>query len=118
MARGSRRHVNADICIFPAGPEACEADTHGCQPCKLRGWRLGGGMQLAPSATPTKTKRMPPAGTIKGNNSWERPVVTDERGMPLIDGKDFHLIRQKEYSERRSEIESTRRKIANEPRKD
>jgi hypothetical protein len=67
-------------------------------------------MQLSPAATPTKTRKFAPVGP-KGNNSWERPVVTDSRGMPLIDGNDFHLVRQKEYSERRTEIEAKRRQV-------
>lgn len=116
MSRGE--HPNSDICVNPGGPDECERSTHPCFPCKLRGWRISGGMQLAPSATPTKTKQMPAPGTTKVRNSWERPVVTDARGMPLIDGNDFHLIRQKEFSERRSEIESKRRAIANETPKE
>ena len=35
-------HPNADICTFPEGPAACEADSHGCMPCKLRRWRTTG----------------------------------------------------------------------------
>lgn len=107
-------HPNADICVWPAGAEACEGDPHGCFPCKLRLWNNDGRMQLSPAATPTKTKRFHPVGVPKGNNSWERPVVTDSRGMPLLK-RDGELIRQKEYAERRTPIERARRAVANAP---
>lgn len=106
-------HPNADICRWPDGPEFCAEDPKGCFPCKLRGWS-DGGMQLSPAATPSKTRKVHPVGVPKGNNSWERQVVTDSRGMPLLRA-DGELIRSKEYGERRSVIEAARRQNANEP---
>lgn len=70
-------------------------------------------MQLSPAATPTKTRKISPPGVSKSNNSWERQIVTDSRGMPLLRA-DGELIRTKEYGERRHEFESARRRNANE----
>jgi len=106
-------HPNSDICRWPGGPHACEEDPKGCFPCKLRGWSEGG-FQISPAATPSKERRVHPPGVPKGNNSWERPVVTDSRGMPLL-RPDGELIRQKEYSENRSAIEAGRRQNHNGP---
>lgn len=81
-------------------------DVDGCRTCRLRS------VQLSPAATPTKTRKFHPVGVPKGNNSWERPVVTDARGMPLLRA-DGEMIRTKEYAERRSSIEAARRVVAN-----
>lgn len=82
-------------------------DVDGCPTCKLRS------VQLSPAATPTKTRKFGAVGVPKGNNSWERGIVTDARGMPILK-PDGHLIRSKEYAERRHEIEDGRRQLANE----
>lgn len=83
-------------------------DVDGCRTCKLRS------VQLSPAATPTKTRKFHPVGVPKGNNSWERSVVTDSRGMPLLKANG-EAIRSKEYAERRHEIEGARRMLATAP---
>lgn len=79
-------------------------DVDGCPTCKLRS------VQLSPAATPTKTRKYGPVG-MKGNNAWERTVVTDRRGMPILH-PDGNLIRTKEYAENRHSIEEGRRQNA------
>lgn len=80
-------------------------DHEDCPTCKLRS------VQLSPAATPTKTRSFGEIGKPKGNNSWERQIVTDARGMPILHA-DGNLIRSKEYAERRHEIEAGRRQLA------
>lgn len=82
-------------------------DVDGCPTCKLRS------VQLSPAATPTKTRKFGEVGKPKGNNSWERGIVTDARNMPILK-PDGELIRQKEYAENRRSIEAGRRQIAQE----
>lgn len=107
------KHRNADICRWPDGPADCENDPHGCFPCKLRGWSEGG-FQISPAATPNKTRKFHPVGVPKGENSYERPVVTDSRGMPLMK-MNGDLIRQGEYASNRTRIEAARRQNHNAP---
>lgn len=85
-------------------------DVEGCPTCHHRS------VQLSPAATPTKTKKFAPLGP-KGNNSWERGILTDKRRdgteMPILK-PDGNLIHTKEAAEQRSTIEAGRRQIANE----
>lgn len=83
-------------------------DVEGCPTCKLRS------VQLSPAATPTKTRRFAPVGKPKGDPAWERAIVTDKRGMPILK-PDGNLIRSKEYAENRHSIEAARRQMANAP---
>jgi hypothetical protein len=78
-------------------------DIDGCPTCKLRS------VQLSPAATPTKTRKFGPVGKPKGNNSWERAIVTDSRGMPILHA-DGNLIRSKEYAEKRHEVDVSSRR--------
>lgn len=80
-------------------------DVDGCRTCKMRS------VQLSPAATPTKTRKFSPVGKPKGNNSWERAIVTDKRGMPILK-PDGNMIRSAEYAEKRHSIEEGRRRIA------
>lgn len=82
-------------------------DVDGCPTCKLRS------VQLSPQATPNKTRKFGKVGP-KGDPVWERGIVTDRRGMPICK-PDGNLIRNKEYAERRHEIEAGRRALANTP---
>lgn len=82
-------------------------DVDGCPTCKLRS------VQLSPAATPTKTRKYGEVGKLKGNNSWERAIVSDARGMPILK-PDGNLIRSAEYAEKRHEIEAGRRQLAQE----
>lgn len=76
-----------------------------CPTCKLRS------VQLSPAATPTKTRKYGEIGKPKGNNSWERQIITDGRGMPILKA-DGSLIRSPEYAEKRHSIEDGRRALA------
>lgn len=80
-------------------------DVDGCPTCHHRS------VQLSPAATPSKTRKFAPVGKPKGNNSWERQVVTDSRGMPVLKS-DGSKIRIKEYGEHRRTIEAGRRRLA------
>lgn len=80
-------------------------DEPGCEACKLRF------VQLSPAATPTKTRRVAPIGN-KGGNEWERAVVTDNRGMPILRA-DGSLIRSKDLAENRSLVETGLRRLRN-----
>ena len=46
-------------------------------------------------------------GLAKGGNEWERGIVRDDRGVPLI--VDGDVIGVKQYAERRVELEEKRR---------
>lgn len=74
-----------------------------CETCRLRS------VQLSPAATPSKTRRVQQG--VKGGNEWERGIVTDGRGMPLLD--NGVPIGVKQYSEKRHQYESARRELAN-----
>jgi hypothetical protein len=65
---------------------------------------------ISQAATPNRERvGGPPAGN---SNSWERGVPHDDRGMPFL-GRDGAPIGQKEYSQRRSEIDDWRRRLQN-----
>ena len=64
----------------------------------------------SPYATPTRLN--PKAAPRTPDNAWERGIPTDHRGMPFLEkGGDF--MGQKEFSERRHEIEEGRRFLHN-----
>lgn len=44
-------------------------------------------IQVAPSATPTRTSSRPDPGPKLIGNSWEKGVVRDARNMPYLDAK-------------------------------
>jgi hypothetical protein len=81
-------------------------DVDGCPTCHHRS------VQLSPAATPSKTRKFHPVGKPKGNNSWERQIITDRRGMPILK-PDGQMIRSAEYAEKRTKIEAGRRQLAN-----
>lgn len=46
------------------------------------GCRVGDGPYVAPSATPTRTRRTATDAKPLGN-AWERGIATDDRGLPI-----------------------------------
>ena len=86
--------------------EAHPVPVDGCGICRFS----NGTIQISPKATPSKRSPTPPR---KPNNSWERGLATDERGMPLyMGGKPLGV---KEAAERRHEIEAARHRLHNDP---
>lgn len=76
-------------------PETVE----GCRVCKFAT------IQLAPSCFPSKPRRFgKPRDPL---NSWEKGIVKDERGLPLLKGVG-QPISVKEYAENRHSIEAKR----------
>lgn len=73
--------------------------------------RVAPGIQISPKATPSKRSLSPPK---KPDNSWERGIATDERGMPFL-GKGGAPIGVKEYGQRRSEIDGWRNRLKTDP---
>lgn len=71
-------------------------------------------VQLSPAATPSKDRKVRPLGKPKGDNSWERGIAVDGRGMPLL-REDGRHIGVKEYGEQRHSIEDARRRLRNDP---
>lgn len=82
--------------------ESC--DETPCLACKIKT------IQVSPSATPSKTRR--PQTGPKEANSWEKGIPLDSRNMPLIKS-DMSPVGQKEYSEKRSQIEAAKRQLHN-----
>lgn len=78
----------------------------GCRFCKFVE-----GIQLSPKATPSKRSLAPPR---RPDPAWERGIVKDHRGVPLLkaDGSEIGV---KEYSQRRREIEAARKQLAQTP---
>lgn len=81
--------------------ESCDET---CFRCKIKT------IQVSPSATPSRTYR--PQKGLKEVNSWEKGIPLDSRNMPLIK-KDMTPVGQKEYSEKRSQIEAAKRQLHN-----
>lgn len=77
-----------------------------CLTCRLRS------VQLSPAATPSKTRRLMKPGARR-DNAWERGIVRDARGMPMLDG--LAPIGTKQYAQNRSTYEARRRDLANAP---
>lgn len=80
-------------------------DEDGCEACKLRF------LQLSPSVSSTRTRRYGPIGH-KGGNSWERQVITDNRGMPILRANG-DLIRSHDLASNRSLVEDGLRRLHN-----
>ncbi len=59
-------------------------------------------IQFTPSCTPTRRNTIPPRTP---QNSWERGVATDDRGMPLLD-KNLSPIGLKEAADIGSSLDS------------
>jgi hypothetical protein len=57
----------------------------------------------------TRERRVAPIGN-KGGNEWERGIVRDARGLPLLD-TDGSVISVKTYADRRGELEAKRRAL-------
>lgn len=65
-------------------------------------------VQVSPAATPTRTKYLKPPRTP--NNSYEKGIPTDERGMPYLLPNSFEPAGQKFVDQHRHQIEDTRRR--------
>lgn len=67
-------------------------------------------IQISPSATPSRRNHIPPR---VGNNSWEKGIAKDDRGMPLLGDKGtpiglHELAGKRGHIERRiSELKNT-----------
>lgn len=70
---------------------------------KLHAWRQRG-MNVAPSATPTRTANRPFVPPATPNNAYERGVPRDHRGMPYLDTAGG-VMGQREYDQKRRQIE-------------
>jgi hypothetical protein len=71
-------------------------------------------IQISPYATPSRLR--PHIAPRKPENSWEKGVPTDSRGMPFLK-TDGSPMGQKEFSEKRRLIDAHRRRLHNEPAK-
>lgn len=86
---------------------ACDTDPQGlCFRHKVREWRMHGGLNISPAAMPNRRNHVAPRTP---NNSWEKGIPTDHRGMPWLDANGSE-IGQKEFVQRRSEIEAAERR--------
>ena len=83
------------------GPHTGEADDFGCRVKHFSVNPYAMTSRLHGSKAPK-----PP------NNVWERGIPTDQRGMPYLE-KGGDAMGQKEFSERRHEIEQKRRFLHN-----
>lgn len=65
-------------------------------------------INISPSATPTRRNNVPPK-VNPDSNAWERGVVRDSRGMPLLDefGQEVGL---KEYAQDRKKYKEGKAK--------
>lgn len=108
------------MCVHTGTPDCCfdcdraaHADLHpvpadGCRTCKLLS------IQLSPRVNGHGTPKH--SGTPAGNNnSWEKGLVTDHRGVPLLAGHDLHPVRVKEYAQHHHAFEARRRELASSP---
>lgn len=78
--------------------ESCHVFAH-----KLAAWQQHG-MNVAPSATPSRTANRPFVPPATPNNSYERGVPRDHRGMPYLDAKGG-VMGQKEYNASRRQLD-------------
>lgn len=78
-----------------------------CRECKLRTLQIGPQVGID-----TRGRKFAPIGP-KGDNSWERGIVKDGRGVPLV-GSDGHYVTVKEHAENRHKIEAARRRTRHE----
>ena len=68
-------------------------------------------IQWSPAATPSRRNQIPPKTP---NNSWEKGIATDDRGMPLL-GASGEPIGLKERASRRGHIDQRLRELKNTP---
>lgn len=65
-------------------------------------------IDISPKATPTRKNNVPPK-VNESANAWERGIVKDDRGMPLLNkGK---LVGVKEYANNRGHFEKQRQRL-------
>ena len=76
-----------------------------CFGCKLHS------IQWDPRAMPSRKSSAPPRTP---NPAWERGVPTDNRGMPFLNAEGKEMG-QKEFSQKRSQIEANRRRLRQAP---
>ena len=74
-----------------------------CFKCKIKT------VQVSPSATPSRRKSNQKPNL--GNNSWEKGIVRDGRGMPHLNPGTLEPTPIKTYVEHRHEIEEGKRKM-------
>jgi hypothetical protein len=99
-------HYECIGCTTVRHAEAHPTPLEGCGICRFS----NGTIQISPKATPSKRSPTPPR---KPNNSWEKGLATDERGMPLyMGGKPLGV---KEAAERRHEIKAARHRLQQDP---
>jgi hypothetical protein len=78
----------------------------GCFGCKIQT------IQISPYATPNRLH--PERAPRTPNNSWEKGIPTDSRGMPFLKA-DGSAMGVKEYGEKRHQIEEHRKKLHQAP---
>lgn len=86
----------------PEGP----ADCYGC---KVKSLAVGLPKDFR-SRTPSKT---PPR---RPNNSWEKGIARDERGMPIIRSSDLSPVGVKEAAQKRHLIDENKRRLRQDPK--
>lgn len=76
--------------------------SHGpdCFGCRIKS------VQVSPAATPSRRNNVEPS---KGNNSWEKGILRDERGIPIRRGGK--VIGLKEAAGQRHKIEAELRAL-------
>ena len=83
------------------GPHTGQADDFGCRVKSF---------QVNPYAMPSRLNHS--AAPKTPDNTWERGIPTDSRGMPFL-SQSGEFMGQKEFSERRHEIEDKKRLLHN-----
>lgn len=68
-------------------------------------------VQMDTRAMPSRRNNVPPK-VNKDANAWNRGIVKDSRGMPLLKA-DLTEIGVKDYADNRSKYEEARRRLAN-----
>lgn len=74
-----------------------------CFKCKIKT------IQVSPSATPSRRKANQKPNL--GNNSWEKGIVTDGRGMPHLSPGTIEPMPIKTYVENRRKIDEGKRRM-------
>lgn len=67
-------------------------------------------IQFSPAATPSRRNSIPPK-VNKDSNSWERGIVRDDRGMPLLD-ENLQPVGMKEYVNNKHKYEEGKKETA------
>lgn len=75
-----------------------------CFRCKIRT------VQVSPSATPSRRSKVNQKPNL-GNNSWEKGIVRDGRGMPHLNPGTLEPMPIKTYVENRHEIQEAKKKM-------